>query len=180
MDPEGWARGIERRARPVAVGLVAVGAVALMAMMFLVVSDVTLRFLFDRPIIGSYELVQYLMVVFIFLAFPFAQFSKAHINVTLVVDGLPGRARAAVDSFTYLICLAIFVLMVWGNWEQTLNVLDVGESSSVLLIPKWPFQFVGVVGLGMLTVATLVDLLRSIGLVGGKGRKEGPRSLSQF
>ncbi len=180
MTLESWARGTGRWIRPLATILSSVGAVGLTVMMFLVVLDVSSRFLFDAPILGSYEIVEYLMAVFIFFAFGSAQFHKSHINVSLAVNHLPPRARAVVDTVTNLVMLAMFILMVWGAWLQTLDGWSSGVTSSVLLIPKWPFELVATIGLAVLALAVVVDVLESASRIGGRRAEDRSDSISQF
>ena len=180
MVLENWARGIERWARPLATWLSSVGTVALVVMMFWVVLDVTSRFFFNSPLLGSYEIVEYLMAVFIFFAFGSAQFHKSHINVSLAVDSLPPRARGVVDTVTNLVMLVMFALMVWGSWLQALDDWSSGVSSSVLMIPKWPFELVATVGFVVLIIAVMVDVLRSASHIGGGRSEDRGDSISQF
>ncbi|MHB1161146.1 MAG: TRAP transporter small permease [Chloroflexota bacterium] len=173
-----WARAIERPGRPLGVVMSAVGAVALIVMMLWVVTDVLLRFLFNRPVLGSYEIVEYMMVAFIFMAMAHAQFSKAHISVPVFVERLSPEARAVVESITSLVTLAIALVMVWGAIGQTRDMYLSRMTSAVLFIPKWPFQAITALGLALFSVAVLVDVLKNLTRVGGQeGAGDGAEEL---
>ena len=45
--------------------LLAVGASMLTAMMFLTVTDVILRYIFNRPLAGAFEMAEYMMAVLV-------------------------------------------------------------------------------------------------------------------
>lgn len=159
MRLQAWARWIEQWARPATGGMSAVAGLALVCMMFWVVTDVVSRYVFNRPILGSYEVVEYTMVVFIFMAFAYAQFSKTHITVPIVVERFGPRTQAVFHALTGVVTLGIAVAMIWGASKQTGNMVTTHITSTVLLIPKWPFQLITAIGLVAFFVAKVVDVL---------------------
>ncbi len=169
MRLERWVRAIERPGRPLGMVMSMVGAAALIVMMLWVVTDVLLRFLFNRPVLGSYEIVEYMMVAFVFMAMAHAQFCRAHISVPVFVEKLPPRMRAVVESVTSIVTLAIALVLVWGAIGQTRDMYFSRMTSAVLFIPKWPFQAITALGLAAFSVAVLADVLRNLSLVGSKG-----------
>jgi TRAP-type transport system small permease protein len=173
MRLDRWAKWIESWARPVSAAMSTVGAIALLVMMFWVVADVTLRFVFNRPLLGSYEIVEYMMVGFVFMSFAYAQFCKAHISVPIVVEKLGTRGRAGLDITTGIITLMITAVMVWGGIRQTQDMWMAHMTSAVLFIPKWPFQLVTAIGLLAFCVAKLTDVLNDLYQI-GSGKAVGP------
>ena len=63
------------------VGIVAY--VCIVAITLLMTVDVLMRKLFDAAIVGSYEIVERLLLLLVFSAFAYAQTNKAHIHVTM-------------------------------------------------------------------------------------------------
>ncbi len=163
----GFARWIESWAKPVTRAMSAIGAIALCVMMLWIVADVAMRFLFDRPILGSFEMVEYAMVAFVFMALAFAQFNKVHIMVPVLVERLSPRPRAAVDALTGIVTLVIAGIMTWGAVIQTGGMFNSHVTSSVLFIPKWPFQMITAIGLAAFFVATMVDVLDCLARAAG-------------
>lgn len=170
---ESIGRGIERVAKPVTIWMSALGAIALLIMMFWVVVDVALRFFFNKPLLGSYEIVEYMMVAFVFMAFAYAQFCKTHITVPIVVEHLPVRGRAVLNTITNLITIFIGAILIWGAGKQSLDTFNSHMTSSVLLIPKWPFQTITFIGLTAFTIAVLSDLFLNLNtIVAGQDVKQ--------
>ena len=58
----GWILRLRRWTRLLCMALATVGAVALMVMMLLIAFDVIGRDVFDHAILGTFEVVEYLMV----------------------------------------------------------------------------------------------------------------------
>lgn len=119
--------------------LLVIGAAVLAMMMFLTAADVVLRYLFNRPISGALELVEYLMAILIPFSLAYCAWHRSHVAVELVMGRFSKRVQAAVNSLTTLLAVGFALLIVWQN------LLYVGEyfrsqmTSSVLLIPSYPF-----------------------------------------
>lgn len=143
-------------------GFSVIGAIGLVVMMFLITIDVAGRFFFDKPFIGTYEIVEFLMIIVIFLAFPYGQVKKQHVNVELFSQLLKGRSRAVLDSFTYLAGFVMFVMVTYAAIKQTLKIFEAEQSSQVLLIPQWPVVAVMAIGIALFTLVLLLDLFTNL------------------
>ncbi len=154
-----WILAFRRWARCVCMALATVGAVALMVMMFLIVLDVTGRDVFDSAILGTFEVVEYLMIPTVFLALGYGQLEDVHINVDIAIQFLSARRRAALNAITLLMTLAVFLPMAWVSYTQAMKVYGQKLASTVLLIPRWPFQVITLIGVLAFTLAIVVDLL---------------------
>ncbi|WP_156272031.1 TRAP transporter small permease [Neomoorella glycerini] len=151
--------------RPLCLGFSTVGALALIGMMFLVVIDVFLRFVFNRPILGSYEIVEYLMVLVVFLSLANGQLSKTHVSVEVVTQYLRGRIRAFFEFITALISLGIFILLTWGGILQVGHVRATHQVSQALAIPHWPFQIIVVLGGVLFCLVLAADIVAALSRV---------------
>ncbi len=154
-----WILTFRRWARCVCMALATVGAVALMLMMFLIVLDVTGRDVFDSAILGTFEVVEYLMIPTVFLALAYGQCEDIHINVDVAIHSLSPRRRAVLNVVTLLMTLAVFLPMAWVSYTQAMKVYGQKLASTVLLIPRWPFQVITLIGVLAFTLAIVVDLL---------------------
>jgi tripartite ATP-independent transporter DctM subunit len=129
------------------VGLV--GVVQLLVMMLLVVLDVVLRQLFSRPIMGSYELVQFSLLTLVYFALPESFTKSAHIRMTLVVSRLPEGARRSCELFTLLLSWGFFLLITWRNIAKAVLIGRSGGTSLLLGIPLAPFYLLLAFGCGL-------------------------------
>ncbi len=163
-----WILCFRRWTRMVCMALATVGAVALMVMMFLITFDVFGRDVFDRAILGTFEVVEYLMIPTVFLALAYGQSEDIHINVDVAIQFLSPRKRAALSVVTFLMTLAVFLPMAWVSYQQVLKVYDQKLASTVLLIPRWPFQLMTEIGILAFCLAILADLLLAIARATGK------------
>jgi TRAP-type C4-dicarboxylate transport system permease small subunit len=164
----GWILTFRRWARLLCVTLATVGAVALMAMMFLIALDVIGRDVLDHSILGTFEIVEYLMVPTVFLALAYAQLEDTHINVDVAIQFLSRRTRAALSAVTLLLTLGVFLPMAWVGYREAMQVYVQKQVSTVLLIPRWPFEVLMVTGLLAFCLAIMADILVAIPRAAGR------------
>lgn len=148
--------------RPAGTVLHSVGVGILALMMFLTASDVILRYVFNRPIVGAFDLTEYMMAIVVAFGLAYCAMMKGHVRVDLIVERLPQRAQAVIDSVTGLLSLGLFSLITWQCFLNVKLQFASGVTSTVLLIPVFPF--VGMVGIGsaLLSLMLLIDFLESL------------------
>jgi len=157
---------LERVISPVSRVFNNVGIGILMVMMFLTVVDVCLRFLpFTKPIVGAYEMSEFMMVILVFFALAYTETTKGHIRVDILVSRFPPRTQAIIDSITYLLGLVVLVLMVWQNFVVGMVKLEAGDITGGIPLPVGPFHMVIVVGAALFCLVMLVNLLDSLAKV---------------
>jgi TRAP-type C4-dicarboxylate transport system permease small subunit len=145
-----------------------IGSGVLAAMMFLTAADVTLRYAFNSPILGSYELQEFMMVTMIAMGIGYCAFLKGHINVDILFNKLPQRVQATFNVFHYLIAACLFALVTWRTFLEGLLMQSRNMTSTVLYIPVLPFYCVAAFGSAVLCLAFLYNSIESLSKVFGK------------
>ena len=149
-----------------AVGVLhSVGVGVLAALMVLTAGDVILRYVFNRPIIGSYDLTEYMMAIVVSFGLAYCAFLKGHVRVDIVVSHFPQRIQSAIDSITGLLSVFLFSLITWQCFVYMKLLFDSGLDSTVLLIPRFPFTGLVCLGSAFLTIVLLADLLEFLSKV---------------
>jgi len=134
-------------------------------MMLLITMDVFLRYSFNRPVKGSFELVEFMMAVVICLGMAYTGVQKGHVAVELVVSRFSPRVQALIDSFNWLVSMGLFLLISWKAVAQARVVGLSGLASSVLHVPVFPFLLVLAFGSGFLCLVFLVNFIDSVSRV---------------
>jgi TRAP-type C4-dicarboxylate transport system permease small subunit len=153
------ADAVNRLVRPAVTILHGAGVGVLAAMMVLTASDVTLRYVFNRPIVGSCDLTEYMMAILVSFSLAYCAFYRGHVSVDIIVSHLPRRAQAAIDSVTRLLGIFLFALITWQSWVYMKLLFASGLESTVLLIPRYPFAGLVFLGSAFLTLALLANFL---------------------
>ena len=135
------------------------GSVILCMMMLLIVADVLLRFSFNLPVQGSFELVELMMACIVCLGIAHTGVGKGHVAVGFLISKLPERIRMGINVFSYLVATVLFALISWKSMEQ-MRILKESETTTALLeLPIYPFMMVLGFCAGLLCLVFLLHTL---------------------
>jgi len=139
------------------VGNIGAGVIALM--MMLTVADIIGRRFLSKPVSGTYELSEFLLVIVVFFSIAHCEFLKGHITVDLAVSRLQPKTQDIVNSIMYLFFLVMFCLLTWQLYLHGMKVWRNGLESGILGVPVSPFVFVAALGCCLLSLVVLTHLL---------------------
>lgn len=142
-------------------GLARLGCVALFAMMGLTVVDVVGRYAFNSPLLGAFELTEFLVLIMVFSFVGYTQAEKSHVTVEILVDRLPRKTQSFIDLFNYGVGLILMTLVTWKGFEKAMEAWATGESPMNLPVPDYPFVFFMAFGCAVMCIEFVRDLLRT-------------------
>jgi TRAP-type C4-dicarboxylate transport system permease small subunit len=151
---------ISRKLEWLSKKLAYLGAVALLCMMLLTTADVTGRYLFNKPVLGAFELTEFLVLILIFSFLAQAQSNKTHVAVDLFLARFPQKLRLIIGVFNHIVCLVLMALIAWMSAVRAIELKEFAEASSNLQIPKYPFAYFVVIGCVALCLEYIRDLIR--------------------
>lgn len=125
-------------------------------MMLLTTVDVVLRYLFHSPLMGAFEVSEFLMVIIVFFSLAYTQARNGHVAVDIFVGRLSPGKQVLVDLFNHGVTIIILLLIAWRSSLTALELYDTMETTGTVPIPVYPFVFV--VALGCLAMG--IELLR--------------------
>lgn len=140
--------------------LAKVGALGLFTMMCLTTTDVAGRYFFNTPIVGAFEMTEFLVLIVIFSFIGFTQASKTHVSVEIIINIFPKRIQFLIILFNHIVCFCLMSLFVWTGFEKAFELIETGERSQNLAIPSYPFAFFLAIGCVVLCVEYLRDIIR--------------------
>ena len=71
---------------------------AFLAVMFLIMADVAKRTATGSAIIGTYEIVERLLMIGVFASFAYTQTRHGHVHVTMLISHLPQKAALIING----------------------------------------------------------------------------------
>jgi TRAP-type C4-dicarboxylate transport system permease small subunit len=135
-----------------------IGMYLLIPMMFLTSSDVLVRAILARPIIGSIELCEYMLAVLILLGLGYTEQKKGNVKVGFILEKFPPGFQAVTDIITTLLSLFVVFILIWQGWLIAVKETTV---SYMLRIPQTPFRLLVSIGGFLLCLELFIDLINA-------------------
>jgi TRAP-type C4-dicarboxylate transport system permease small subunit len=145
-----------------------IAALATIFLILLTVSDVVLRFVLSKPIDGTFELTEYLMVVIVFFAFPWATMRGVHVRVDLLTGRFSKKTQAVLYGISCVLSMLITFCFGWYTYPEAMYAYDLQFKSDMLNIPSYPFYFIIMISFFILLFTLLAVFLQYIKEVFGK------------
>jgi TRAP-type C4-dicarboxylate transport system permease small subunit len=123
--------------------------IAFWAIFFMVVLtcvDVMGAKLFRSPVFGSLDAMMVAQLIVVSFAAGMALIRNRHVQVEFFVILLPRRIQSAIDCLVQLLCLGLFVLIVWRLFMHGHHLQTGGEETATAHIPLSPFAYAAALG----------------------------------
>jgi TRAP-type C4-dicarboxylate transport system permease small subunit len=117
-----------------------IGGAALTFMMFLTVADVLMR-AGGHPILGTYEIVGLSLALVIGFGIPKVSMDRGHVFMEFLVERMPSRWRAVMNTFTRILCIILFIIIGYNLFSVGNEFHTSGEVSPTLKLPFFPVAY---------------------------------------
>ncbi|MBN2125433.1 MAG: TRAP transporter small permease [Deltaproteobacteria bacterium] len=136
-----------------------VASAALLVMMVLTCADISMRYFFSSPIIGTYDIVSLLGAILASFSMPYTMLQKGHVAVEILIQSLSRGKQLIVETFSHLLGISLFLVLVWQAVLLSKDMKEAGEVTPTLLLPFYPILICMAVCFFVLCLAILVNLL---------------------
>jgi TRAP-type C4-dicarboxylate transport system permease small subunit len=116
-------------------------AASLFAMMLLTFTDVIMRYLLNRPIRGSLEITELLMVGMIFAGLPLVSVRDEHVAIDTIEQHFPAAVRRALRRLMHVVCAIALTGTGWLMVRKGATLAEFGDTTQQLRIPLAPFVY---------------------------------------
>ena len=148
MSRAEWGRRVE--------GLLgAAASTILLVMMLLTFVDVVLRYLFNRPMAGAFEMTELLLLVLIFAGLPLVTYSDEHALMDFIDRLLGPRGTRWLERAVQVLCAAVMFLLAWLVWLKADRIWAYRDATDVLRIVYGPFVYFMALMIGLTGVIHL-------------------------
>jgi len=148
-----------------------VAAALLFAMMCLTFADVVLRYVFNAPIPGAFEVTELLLASLMFLGMPLVTLHREHVSVDLFDRLVPRALRRPCDLLVQIACTVCAAVLCWRMWHKAMESRQYGDITSVLELPLTPVFLIGSLAIGVMALVFFALMWR--GASGGDGQRAG-------
>lgn len=129
-------------------------------MALLVCGNIVARLVW-QPILGIYEVVEFLGAVVVAFALAYCAVQKGHVAIGVVVERFTQRTQAIINAITGSVSIGIFALVAWVCFTYATSKWHTGEVSLTLRVPFYPFIYAISLACVLMCLVLLVDLLKS-------------------
>lgn len=123
--------------------------------------SVVMRYLFNKPLIWSFDLTEWFTGMSAFLGGGYALLRGSHVKVDIFYEKFPLRIRSFIDICTSVFLFLIVAVLIWKGSEQVVQNFQMGAVASsglnIAVWIKWVMVPVGGLLLGLQALIKLVD-----------------------
>ena len=131
--------------------LIAFVAFGMMALIFV---DVFMRYLFNAPLAGAFEVAQFMLALLVFLSLPIVVWADENISVALFTGWFRGRAAHALKAAVMLVnvaglgLLGALIFRQYGSLQRSKQVTGYLE---------WPIYPLALLMVALVVLAVLIQ-----------------------
>ena len=141
--------------------LTCLSGASVFVMMCFTTVDATGRYLFNRPITGTYEITEsYLAVATVFLGICYGYREGAYIRVTFFIDRMPRAVKLALNYFAQIFSIFLGLSFLFTTAFQAYRKSLSGITLGFLPFPIWPAYVIVSIGFLFATLLMILDLWR--------------------
>jgi len=131
----------------------------LLTILALMCAEVFCRYVLNKPILGTVEISEYLLVLFVFSGMAYTQSISGHIKIDLITLQLPPTVQGALKIVSLLLALCVFGFISWETTKAFLISWQIKEVRwGALPLPVWPVKFVVAAGSVILCLQFVIDI----------------------
>jgi TRAP-type C4-dicarboxylate transport system permease small subunit len=139
-----------------------IAALGLFTIMVVVVLNILMRVLFNRPFMGTYEIVQYGLLLAVSLALADNELSDGNVMVSFFLEKMKPRTANVFNIVTGSLGIFVTGFVAWNQWRMILQKYNNKAASAILQLPHWIIVLVLTMGFCTLFFALIVKLMRCV------------------
>lgn len=133
-------------------------ALVILAMMLLAVVQVLGRKLFNFPVPGYVDWVEFFMAIFVFLSIAYCQKLGGHVRMEIVISRFSGRALYFCEIIGTVVALFVIGVLTYYAYTHFLRAWEIGDSSIDIQLPIWPGKLMVAFAFVTLIIRLLIQL----------------------
>jgi TRAP-type C4-dicarboxylate transport system permease small subunit len=117
---------------------------------------------------GTFDIIETFVVVAIAFSIVYGQIDDRHLRAEIAIQHIKGRVKSAIESFTGILNLVYWVVLLWAAYVVMIEKFEGGESTSIIEVPVVPFRGAWVFALILMVLMIFFKVIRHIiGLIKG-------------
>jgi TRAP-type C4-dicarboxylate transport system permease small subunit len=141
--------------------MLALASGAVMILLVLVtVTDVVMRYVFNKPLASAWEFTEFSMALIVFLGIAYCGWTGGHIAVDVFSRWLDRPSLRYLPAILSFIGAALFALIAYRAMLETITTFD--QVSNTLRWPFYPFRFTVAASSAIFALVMVVQGIQSL------------------
>jgi len=138
-------------------------------LVLIVTVDVVLRYIFNRPLVWSWDINSQLLGVIAVMGAGYALLQRAHIGVDVFVMRLSPRTRAIIDMITAPLFFLAMGVLIWKSGQAAWTaILRKEVVAGVVNTPLYPFRVIMVIGIVLFALQGISKFISDFRIATGR------------
>lgn len=120
-----------------AKGFAIIGGLVMVAITLITTGSILGRWLFNSPLLGDTELVEFAMAIAVAAFLPICQWKRGNIIVDFFTTGVRARTRELLDRFGALMVALMMALLAWRTTAGAISQKEAGSTTMLMGLPEW-------------------------------------------
>jgi TRAP-type C4-dicarboxylate transport system permease small subunit len=139
-----------------------ISIVIIFLLMLLTVTDVVLRKMFNKGILGTLEISEFMMAAIVFFSLAEGELQNRNVNVDLFVRKLSLKSRVIIDAIMKILGFVLYCFITFAVFSYAGLMKSSGEVSLDLWLPKYPLIYVVAVALIIFSAVLLFHMITAV------------------
>ena len=141
-----------------------IAAAAVFVIMLLITADVLSRLLFNKPFVGTAEIVSSIIIMVCFMEIPYVAVKGAHVRSTTFYDKMNQTGKTLIDMLAALLGILVYACIIRASWAGFLNAIKIHEAeiAGSLRITTVPGRFIIIFGSALMILEFINEIVKHI------------------
>ncbi len=113
------------------------GGLVMVAITLITTTSILGRWLFNSPLLGDTELVEFAMAIAVASFLPICQWQRGNIMVDFFTVNAKQTTRDRLDRFGALLVAIMLGLLAWRTLAGALSQKEAGSTTMLMGLPEW-------------------------------------------
>ena len=138
--------------------LTLLGGIVIFLLVFLAVTNILGRWIFNYPVDGYIDWVEQSMTFFAFLGIAFTQREGGHIRMDIIIGTLKGRSLWFAELVSTTLMFLLTLILIYGSFLHFKRAYTIGDTSFDINLPIWPSKLVVPIALSILALRLFLQM----------------------
>lgn len=113
------------------------GGLVMVTITLITTASIIGRWLFNSPLLGDTELVEFAMAIAVAAFLPICQWRRGNIIVDFFTTGSKQSTRDRLDQFGALLIALMLALLAWRTLAGAVSQKEAGSTTMLMGLPEW-------------------------------------------